>query len=102
MGGYGVEVASLVSAGERFIELADEASQAQAEFSGGIQRHEGANEGFTTTGTAASLATLWEYHIDDLSKRTAVAGGLLAEAADGYERMEDAVVETLPPLSSAD
>ena len=38
--------------------------------------------------------------MDDLNKRTAVAGGLLRDAADGYGRMEDAVLDTLPDLHS--
>ncbi|MFF5987829.1 hypothetical protein [Prauserella flavalba] len=101
MNGYGVDPRSLVAAGQRFVELADDAGEATAEFLGGVEPHAGANQGFATTGKARALASLWESQLDDLGKRTAMAGGLLRESADGYERMEDAVVESLPPLNSA-
>ncbi|PRX49009.1 hypothetical protein B0I33_10341 [Prauserella shujinwangii] len=100
MGGYGVEPRGLVEAGGRFVDIADDVNEALAEFLGAVETHEGANRGFTTTDRAALLAALWEYQIDDLCKRTAMAGGLLRDSADGYERMEQAVAETLPPLSS--
>jgi hypothetical protein len=101
MDGYGVDIGSLVAAGGEFIDLADEAREAKAEFTGAVETHDGANEGFTTTGKAGLLASRWEFQIDDLCKRTAMAGGLLQDSAQGYEQMEDAVIATLPPLSAA-
>ena len=84
------------------VEIADEAREAKARFTGTVAAYEGTNDGFTTTSKAASLAELWEYQVDDLCKRTAMAGGLLEDSADGYREMEQAVLETLPPLSSAE
>lgn len=102
MNGYGVDPDSLVSTGEQLVEIADEAREAKARFIGAIAVHEGANSGLTTASKAASLAELWEYYVDDLCKRTAVAGGLLEDSSDGYREMEQAVLETLPPLSSGE
>lgn len=102
MSGYDVEVENLTSTGDAFVDLADEAREAYGEFSGQVQVHDGANEGFTTTSKAQSLANSWEYYVEDMSKRTAVAGGLLQEAGQGYRQMEDDVIETLPPLGSGD
>ncbi|EID56436.1 hypothetical protein AB8O38_09175 [Saccharomonospora xinjiangensis] len=102
MNGYGVDLDSLVATGERLVEIADAAREAKAAFTGKAAADEGANAGFTTTSTAASLAEAWEQQIDDLCKRTAMAGGLLQDSADGYRDMEQAVLDTLPPLSSAE
>src|SRR5690606_41885710 len=102
MNGYGVDPDSLVSTGEQLVEIADEAREAKARFIGAIAVPEGANSGFTTASKAASLAELWEYYVDVLCKRTAVAGGLLEDSSDGYREMEQAVLETLPPLSSGE
>ena len=102
MDGYDVDPDSLVSTGGQLVEIADEAREAKARFTGTVATYEGTNDGFTTTSKAASLAELWEYQVDDLCKRTAMAGGLLEDSADGYREMEQAVLETLPPLSSAE
>ncbi|EHR61450.1 hypothetical protein [Saccharomonospora cyanea] len=102
MDGYGVDLDSLVATGEAFVELADAARGAKAEFTGRVTGHDGANEGFTTASEAKSLAGAWEYQIEDLCKRTAMAGGLLQDSADGYRAMEQAVLDTLPPLSSTE
>ncbi|MBB3049624.1 hypothetical protein FHS23_000619 [Prauserella isguenensis] len=98
--GYDVDPDTLVSTGDTFVSLADGAGEAVAEFSGSAAVHAEDNDGFAAAGKAGSLATLWEYHVDDLNKRTAVAGELLRDAADGYGRMEDAVLDTLPELHS--
>ncbi len=102
MDGYGVDLDNLVATGDRFVELADAAREAKAELTGRLAGHDGANEGFATTNKAKSLAEAWEYQIEDLCKRTAMAGGLLQDSADGYHAMEQAVLDTLPPLSSAE
>lgn len=101
MGGYGVEPESLVATGGEFVDLADEAREAKAEFTGGVEAHGSANAGFATTSKASSLAGQWEFQIDDLCKRTAMAGGLLQDSADGYRQMEQAVTKSLPPLHSS-
>ncbi|OQO94710.1 hypothetical protein [Saccharomonospora piscinae] len=102
MDGYRVEPDKLVTTGDELVGIADAAREAKAEFAGRVAAHEGANDGFTTTSKAASLAQAWESQIDDLGKRTAMAGGLLVDGAHGYAEMESAVLDTLPPLSSTE
>ncbi|MGH3516579.1 MAG: hypothetical protein ACRDQ7_04045 [Haloechinothrix sp.] len=96
--GYGVELGSLAKTGGEFIELADEARRAKSEFIGSVELHDGQNAGFTTTSKANSLARMWEFHIDDLSKRMAMAGGLLQDSAGTYQELEDAVTASLARL----
>lgn len=100
MDGYGVELSELSARGDEFIDLADAAREAMSEFSGGVEVHEGANEGFTTTSKASSLAGQWEFQIDDICKRTAMAGGLLHDSSTSYQEVEDAVIDSLGPLDS--
>lgn len=100
MNGYGVELGSLAATGGDFVDLADEARETKAEFTGSVELHEGANEGFTTTSKASSLAAQWEFQIDDMCKRTAMAGGLLQDSSASYQEVEDAVIESLGPLDS--
>lgn len=100
MDGYGVELSELSTTGDEFIGLADEAREAMSEFSGGVAAHEGANEGFTTTSKAGSLATQWEFQIDDICKRTAMAGGLLQDSSTSYQEVEETVIDSLGPLDS--
>lgn len=100
MDGYGVELDSLAATGGEFIDLADEAREAKAEFTGKVELHEGANKGFTTTSKASSLAMQWEFQIDDICKRTAMAGGLLQDSSTSYDEVEDAVIESLDTLDS--
>lgn len=100
--GYGVETDTLVSAGEKFTGIADEAAEAMGEFSGKAEALEGANEGFATTSKANALAKEWQRQIDDLCKRTSVAGELLQDSSDSYQKMEQSVLDILPPLSPED
>lgn len=101
-GGHGVDFDSLTAAGNEFVDLADAAATAKAEFAGNVARHEGENVGFTTTSKQASLASLWEFHIDDLSKRTAVTGGLLQESSNSYSEMESTIIDTLDGINPGD
>ncbi|MDV6011832.1 hypothetical protein [Haloechinothrix sp. LS1_15] len=94
------QLVSLAEAGERFVEIADAAAGAHAEFTGAVQRHDGANSGFATTGRLATLAGMWGYQLDDLSKRAATTGGLLQESYGSYEEMEVAVIDSLDRIGS--
>ncbi|MBA0125146.1 hypothetical protein H0B56_06290 [Haloechinothrix sp. YIM 98757] len=94
--GFEVEqLSNLAETGAEFVELADAAAAAHAEFTGNVQRHEGTNAGFVTTSRLGTVASMWGYQIDDLSKRTAATGGLLQDSHDSYEELEAAVVESL-------
>ncbi|GAA1212666.1 hypothetical protein [Prauserella alba] len=100
MSGYDVDPETLVSTGDKLVSLADGAGEAVAEFSGAAAVHADDNDGFSAAGKVRGLAELWEYHVDDLNKRTAVAGELLRDGASDYEQMEDTVLDTLPDLHS--
>ncbi|MBB3662691.1 MULTISPECIES: hypothetical protein [Prauserella salsuginis group] len=100
MSGYDVDPETLVSTGDELVSLADGAGEAVAEFSGAVAVYADDNDGFNAAGKVKGLAELWEYHVDDLGKRTAVAGGLLRDGASDYEQMEDTVLDTLPDLHS--
>lgn len=102
MDGYGVDPDTLVSTGDRLVEIADAAREAKAELIGRVSAHEGANQGFVAAQKVTSLATAWEFQIDDVCKRTAMAGGLLEDGAHRYREMEQTVLDTLPALSSAE
>lgn len=100
--GHGVELGRLTETGGAIVDLADEARHAMSEFTGSVERHGGANEGFATTSTLSSLASMWQFQIDDLCKRTAVAGGLLQEADGSYEEFESEITETLDGLGAGE
>ncbi|GAA1250953.1 hypothetical protein GCM10009676_42150 [Prauserella halophila] len=100
MSGYDVDPETLVSTGDTVVSLADGAGQAVAEFSGSAAVYSEDNDGFAASGKADGIAQLWEFHVDDLNKRTAVAGELLRDGAGDYEQLEDAVLDTLPELHS--
>jgi hypothetical protein len=102
MDGYGVDPDTLVSTGDQLVDIADATREAKAELIGRVAAHEGANKGFAAAAKARALATAWEYQIDDLCKRTAMAGGLLEDGAHDYREMEQAVLDTLPALSSVE
>ena|SRR5699024_4419804 len=98
--GYGVDTGTLVSTGQEFVDIADDTAEAANEFTGRAEGYEASNKGFETTSTAASLTGKWSGQLDDLAKRTSVAGELLQTGSDSYEKMEQQVREVLPSLNS--
>jgi len=100
--GYGVKTSTLVSAGDEFVDIGDDAAEAAAEFIGKVEAHNGANNGFAGVSAADSLVKPWHRQVDDLAKRTSVAGELLQASSDNYEKMEQSVLDTLPPLGEED
>ncbi|OLT40619.1 hypothetical protein BJF85_05585 [Saccharomonospora sp. CUA-673] len=99
MSGYDVDSATLVGAGDEFVEVADAAREAAVEFRRAADEHHDSIDGFAAAATSASVGLRWEHHITDLCKRTAVFGGFLHQGAADYEGMEQSVLDTLPGLA---